>query len=211
MYIKERKNMSSEKELTYLKLIKNQLVQDIGLWSILISSLIGLVFVQSLFIGFRTGVAFETVVNPSNFDNPIGLSEAFKGWTIFIIALTSVLMIVLSGISIMTIISERRKTLTILRSIGVCKSNILKINIFESMIVSLFVCLSGLAISLLLGILLNMNYLNNSLFTTYSVPFKFNIFMLLPLFIINFSVITTSYLTQLKIFDTPIIEVLSYE
>lgn len=192
-------------KISLYSMVKKNLKMNFNVWSVMIFSVSVCVFVQCLFSGFTAGIVNKTRLITSD------LPSAFKGWNIFMSAVVSVLIAVIVATTVLTIISERRKDIAVLFSIGVHRKDIIKLNIVESFLAGISSYLIGLSIALIVGFLIDINHSSIGQLTSTMIPFELNMFMLISFVVVLGSVIISNTVMVLGIFRASIVEVMNYE
>lgn len=197
-------------DLTPLNLVKRNIRNDRQMWLTAMMCIAICVFIQSLFFGISSGINTEAEINPQNLDNPVNLVDAVTGWSWLIFVVIAIMVGITVITTIINTISERRKTIGILRSIGIKRKQILNLILAESMTIGILAYLIGSLSAIIIGLLWKLNYEGGNVFGVLSTPFSYTHWILLPLLLILVSVAVSSLISIGLLWKAPVEEVLRY-
>ncbi|UCE75259.1 MAG: FtsX-like permease family protein, partial [Methanomassiliicoccales archaeon] len=137
--------------------------------------------------------------------------NALRDWSFLIFYLAAIVIVLTLAISVITSVFGRRRTLVILRAIGLTRRQVSSVLLIEYILIGAAAFVIGIFSSLVVGVILHLSYQSTGSFETLSSPFSPTPWMILPLFVILISSFISTYITTTILWNRPVMEVIGYE
>lgn len=197
--------------LTPLFFVKRNLTNNKKMWMIVIFSIALCVFVQGIFLGMDSGIRTEKEENPNSYEHTVYLIDAIGGWTQIILAVTIIMVSLSIAVSVLSTVLDRRRTLTILRALGISKKQVFTILSIEYIFIGSVSYLIGIIASIVIGEIWSYNYSTNGVIGIFSTPFSITPLIFFPLLMIFISIITSALIATLLLWNKPLMEGFVFE
>lgn len=193
--------------LTPLEMARRGLGREQRASAIVAIAIATCVFVQCIFSGVAGGLREDARTLEDSDD----IAGVFEGWN-KAVSLTSMLLMALTmGGAVAMSIFEGRRSLAVLRSIGLRRGQVASIALGEPLLVVAISYCAGIAPGLAIGGLLDHNFSLTGSVSPVSLPFSAGPWMLLPLPVLAATVLVVGLSGLGLLFSRQLVEVLNYE